>query len=182
MSFSIDSLKDPSKTYEKPKAGNFSRESVESFAEGIAMKIGYKSGAHLYDIVENKLGAKLHFVEDLENGLNGATIIHDATNLDIAIPRKNGSFRANYTIAHELGHYFLHSQQGNTPIIAQDNQLPDKAEAEANWFAAAFLMPKQAFTEKWEECLGVSELVSRHFLVSPLATKIRAESLGLINE
>src|SRR5438477_9463176 len=51
--------------------------------------------------------------------------------------------RSRYDAAHELGHLVLHS--GVSMQQMEDNQIHDRAEKEANRFAAAFLLPRQVF-------------------------------------
>ena len=57
--------------------------------------------------------------------------------------------RRHFTIAHELGHYFLSHQLkdnfiycSNTDIAEEGNQF-DPIEREANYFASCFLMPEE---------------------------------------
>lgn len=77
---------------------------------------------------------------------------------EIAISPYPNDERRNFTIAHELGHLFLHmgyliskdtwDQQSNNQFIRFGT---DEQEYQANAFAAAFLMPQKAFKEKIEE-------------------------------
>lgn len=56
--------------------------------------------------------------------------------------------RRNFTIAHELGHYFLEHQLHSNSFyccddeIAEENQATAPMECEANYFADCFLMPE----------------------------------------
>lgn len=56
----------------------------------------------------------------------------------------NGDYRARFTFAHELGHFFLHR---NAPMARASRRDGTPAymlaEPQANQFAAAFLMPRQ---------------------------------------
>lgn len=57
--------------------------------------------------------------------------------------------RRNFTIAHELGHYFLKHQLKSNSFycredeITEESQAPNGVEHEANHFASCFLMPEQ---------------------------------------
>ncbi len=94
--------------------------------------------------------------------------------------------RDRFTIAHELGHLFLHYPQfkASNPSIPMkatrwvDASDPEqqRAEWEANWFAAAFLMPGGAFSACWR---GVVRDAASRFAVSTQAAEIRAKDLGL---
>lgn len=81
------------------------------------------------------------FVGALTQGINGQKYIMVNANID-NIGRKN------FTIAHELGHYFLkHKLMENYNYcsindISEEGQHNDPIEREANYFASCFLMPE----------------------------------------
>lgn len=56
--------------------------------------------------------------------------------------------RKNFTIAHELGHFFLEHELKSNVFYCLDNEIQEEAEAinpierEANYFASCFLMPE----------------------------------------
>ena len=95
--------------------------------------------------------------------------------------------RDKFTIAHELGHLILHyplvaRENPGVPMCAtrwvdESNADLVRAEWEANWFAAAFLMPSDEFIARYQSG-GLSPAALR-FKVSVPAAKIRAKSLGL---
>lgn len=49
--------------------------------------------------------------------------------------------RLNLSVAHEIGHYVLHSKSGHAPIMLGRGGQPTELEREANRFAGALLMP-----------------------------------------
>ncbi len=56
--------------------------------------------------------------------------------------------RRRFTIAHELGHWFLHPDQSQDFLLTEENVARHKAspmEAEANAFAGSLLMPRKWF-------------------------------------
>lgn len=55
----------------------------------------------------------------------------------------------------------------------------NKAETEANWFAASFLMPEEEFRNYYEEVSGNLLLLSEKFKVSQQAATVMAGHLGL---
>ena len=91
--------------------------------------------------------------------------------------------RKSFTVAHELGHFFLHDK-GDAEIFYR-SQLVDlysetkKKEIEANWFAASLLMPEEPVKKYWELTHSVDKL-SVLFGTSPSATFYRLKNLGLI--
>jgi Zn-dependent peptidase ImmA (M78 family) len=60
--------------------------------------------------------------------------------------------RRNFTIAHELGHFFLNHKSQSSSFecyeddITEDKQATKNIEHEANHFASCFLMPEQKIT------------------------------------
>lgn len=63
----------------------------------------------------------------------------------MAVNSDEAPVRQRFTIAHELGHFFLHENKESF-IDYRDNKkniIRDKKEIEANKFAAALLMPKK---------------------------------------
>lgn len=61
----------------------------------------------------------------------------------IVINSKEPSYRRRFSIAHEIGHWFLHAQQHNGKIVFRTRKSSDRIEAEANAFAGALLMPSK---------------------------------------
>ena len=111
------------------------------------------------------------------------------------IQKKNGVFeiyieethhinRQRFTLAHELGHYFLHMQWKDAENIFSDNKETilfhngkiDKFETEANEFAAEYLMPEKVVREQYEK-YGITELLAGFFKVSKLAMAIRINNI-----
>jgi len=71
--------------------------------------------------------------------------------------------RRHFTIAHELGHYFLkHQLQSNSfycceDAIAEETQVTNSIEHEANHFASCFLMPEQKIKSAFLSMLSNSQ-------------------------
>ena len=93
-----------------------------------------------------------------------------------------GSARARFTLAHELGHYFIDEHRnallsGVDPHYSQSEyESASRVEMEADAFASNLLLPQGRFLEQgnWESrgLAGVMAL-SRHFATSITATAIR---------
>lgn len=114
----------------------------------------------------------------------------------ISICTANGSkARKRFTIAHELGHLFVHMGY----IVDQNKwnrtgEYTDSVyfrygfsveEAEANEFAAAFLMPETEFAAvaKRHSVQGNYDMIAiaKHFRVSVPAATIRGRLLGILS-
>lgn len=111
---------------------------------------------------------------------NGKTTIY--------VNSKEPLIRKRFTVAHELGHYFLGHLGENDKIIHRKNDLysSDKNESEANAFAAALLMNQYKFKELYKKLdyIGVPieliiEQIASTFKVSKIAVKIRLKELNI---
>ncbi len=92
--------------------------------------------------------------------------------------------RKRFTVAHELGHYFLHSERladGIVDALNRDGTV-DPIENEANNFAANLLMPELTFRELWMKENCSIDHMARYFFVSESAILTRARFLHLANE
>ncbi len=88
--------------------------------------------------------------------------------------------RQRFTLAHELGHYFLHRDIGgfeDRALFRREMQF-DQRESEANSFASKLLMPETEFRTLVVGQRAGLDLLARHFGVSPAAAKFRADALG----
>lgn len=132
-----------------------------------------------------------------QDGISGAILYDKETNkYRILINSDEPETRQNFSIAHELGHYFLHqtelkgcnSQGFISAIYGADNALlrknilaeSQKTETEANTFAAELIMPSHKMRQVFNQAKGLTiEEYARIFHVSPAAMAIRVERLGL---
>lgn len=147
---------------------------VHALAEQVAAKVGYRPGAELEPIV-SRLGGRIEIHEFAELHETGSIRVDGAGVFTIFLPPYTGRLRDRFTVAHELGHYVLHSRFGKNRIrVAREGS--GRTEWEANWFAAAFLMPEKLFRQKIAE--GASEgALAAFFQVSPAAVQVRREWL-----
>jgi Zn-dependent peptidase ImmA (M78 family) len=109
----------------------------------------------------------------------------------ILIEKNDPSFRQVFTVAHELGHYYLHADKPDEIFFRSDlDNLDDtqkKQEQEANWFAASLLMPKELFIHFWKILKNVNRLdfsindLASRFEVSSTACYYRLKNLGIIS-
>ena len=88
--------------------------------------------------------------------------------------------RKNFTIAHELGHFFLKhkSQSGSFECfendITEDKQATKNIEHEANYFASCFLMPEQKTTSAFLGMLKNSKKAT-----SKIFLHVKKENYGI---
>lgn len=95
--------------------------------------------------------------------------------------------RVLFSIAHELGHLFLHLLDNDGKLIQKElfarNTTSTQKELEANEFAAALLMPEDAFVLKCRDIRDENGInitkVAEYFNVSVQAATVRGNVLGL---
>lgn len=128
--------------------------------------------------VLNFLGVKLKKGEFEENRISGA---YDRNTSTIYISSSDLFHRQKFTIAHGLGHHFLHPDKiqetfYRDDILKLDDPENTSEEQEANLFAASLLIPRHISTFLWE---GSVEGMASLFGVSYSVAKWRAVNLGM---
>lgn len=156
------------------------KSAVEAVALRLAEQLGFAPAGDLNPVVA-QLGGRMEFLswEDWLTHSHDTITIVGPRDFAIRLMWSDGPLRHRFTIAHELGHYFLHSQQGNIPLKAGRDGTNRRVEWEANWFAAAFLMPEAAFRAAAAKYGPDPLRLAGQFLVSVEAAKVRWQTLGL---
>lgn len=155
---------------------NLNKQAVEDYARKVAEVAGFHVGDDLSKLVD-ELAGRIHY-QDLDDwiGEDGSIFVHGPFDFDIYLPHYTSPLRDRFTIGHELGHFFLHANQGDRPIIAYRSGST-RIEWEANWFAASLLMPRNEFARIVREECNDNVFLARHFGVSVDAARVRKESL-----
>lgn len=149
----------------------------------------YKIGKHheIYDAngradlpkLLNAIGGRIHHTEELFAA--EASKVKAVGDFEIIIPPLTSARRDRFTIAHEIGHYFLHYlYPEETQPVVFGRGASNQAETEANVFAASLLMPEDQFKTLYKELSNDWWAISEHFEVSPSAAQVRAQALQLI--
>ncbi len=113
---------------------NQPKDYIDSLAETASREMLPPAGDIL--CLTTKLGGRVHYRNMFEDDSELDTIfVHGKNDFDIVLPDHSTPRRDRFTVAHELGHFFLHSWMGDRPLKAARNGS-DRAEWEANWFAA----------------------------------------------
>ena len=121
-----------------------------------------------------------------------AAVYKEGERFKIALEHSVLPARKRFSIAHELGHLFLHMGYLTDPDSWKaTNEYQDSVyhrfgygteEAEANLFAAAFLMPENEFRVAVQMTNGSKDQVkdlAAHFRTSASAVLRRGQELGL---
>lgn len=131
--------------------------------------------------IAKKLGATVSF-EPFEGQLSGM-LYRDALHTVIGINSAHPHTRQRFTIAHEIGHFRLHKGR---PVIVDkamqeklvhlnrrdenSSRATDREEIEANQFAAALLMPRDAVLREVQRRVARHRKLSDDLLVEELAS------------
>lgn len=124
-----------------------------------------------------KLGIALNRVI-MDNDISGKLEKNKSGVWEISVNALHHPKRQRFTLAHELGHYFLHRNQSNlfTDKSLYRGKDMNSMEYEANNFAGAILMPKEELISFMKESNDIDNIAD-HFNVSALAAKIRVEMI-----
>ncbi len=100
----------------------------------------------------------------------------------ILVNEKDIETRARFTIAHELGHYYLHmDDSADGKVITSFRMDQSPIETQANQFAAELLMPESLIKEEYAKMIiPVSDSLAKIFNVSKQAMRVRLDSLELM--
>lgn len=102
----------------------------------------------------------------------------------IFIEQSHHKNRQRFTLAHELGHFFLHMQEEGARDVFVDNKdcllfrdgKYSRQEKEANNFAAEYLMPEKEVRKLYNQ-YWITDLLAKWFWVSRIAMAIRIDNI-----
>ncbi len=154
---------------------------IQQYAEKIADFHGIFPGADQpadLDQLLEKLGGRTRVSKNFDG--TEALTVRDVGDFTVHLPPMTSTRRDRFTIAHELGHYFLHYREpGLTGPEKFWRGSRNPLETQANYFAAALLMPSTRFKEAHRRLAGDVWSLADAFDVSPRAVEVRVQSLGL---
>ncbi|HEY0013708.1 MAG TPA: ImmA/IrrE family metallo-endopeptidase [Allosphingosinicella sp.] len=159
---------------------NWSKLAVCRFAGDFADMLNLSPGADLEPVV-HMYGGVIQYqdVFEAEDSKDGSIVIEADGRFVVYLPDYVSVERNRFTLAHELGHYVLHKviAEKNVPLRAarMTNAENGRAEWEANWFAAGFLMPQKQFSAYVEAAQNDIVSVARKFKVSLEAARYQKE-------
>ena len=162
----------------------------------VARQLLERFGEHLpidVEAIVKALGIAIR-AQELEDSVSGILVMKDGRTT-IGVNENHHPNRQRFTLAHELGHFLLHSNTSSIFIDAsiiffRDGTSSDGSKAqeiEANAFAAELLMPEKHLREIINNQpldafdAGAVRRLAAQFGVSAQALTIRLTKLGLIN-
>lgn len=171
--------------FASPEPCNLGKMGVGHVAESVARQLNYDIGSDLESLVA-RLGGEIRYQDiwELDSSESGSIEIYGDDKFVITLAAHTSRARDRFTIAHELGHFYLHYRLPRVNGRAIDRLRAaryggNQAEIEANWFAASFLMPEAKFREEYRAMGGDLTLLAAKFGVSTAAAGVRAKSLHL---
>ncbi|MEI9419055.1 ImmA/IrrE family metallo-endopeptidase [Mesorhizobium sp. Cs1321R2N1] len=174
----------------KLKPTHAARRVIGAFAEDVARKLSFGPGDAIQPLIK-RLGGQIIVKNPVSytDRQPESIRVRGANDFTIYVPGMTSLERDRFTIAHELGHLLLHyplfaKEHSGQEMIAtrwvdESDKEQQRAEWEANWFAAAFLMGSQAFRKAYEAANKNVQAVAIEFGVSVAAAEVRVKTLGL---
>lgn len=123
------------------------------------------------------------YKQDLGKGISGAIRYDDKSQtFSILLNQAESQKRQRFTLAHELGHYFMHRDILISDVIHIDTlyRMPAESEKEVDYFAGALLMNKTLVEKAYKEGITSIAELSETFKVSESAMTVRLDILGLL--
>jgi Zn-dependent peptidase ImmA (M78 family) len=160
-------------------------EQIESRAEAVLKKAGIAS----IPVPVEDIAAQHHILikRAPHNNFSGLLLRKDGLAL-IGVSSSEASVRQRFTIAHELGHFFLHPHQ-DAFVDYRDNKsrvVRTPREKQANMFAAALLMPRKLLLKDFKTAVkhGLSDdelsALAKRYQVSDDAMRFRVINLNFL--
>lgn len=125
---------------------------------------------------------------EIERNISGAIRYNKETKkFEIMVNKNDSKQRKRFTIAHEIGHFFLHNELLKSDEVhidimyrmPNDDEEEKKREKDVDYFAGALLMNKTLLTKVCAENHMITEL-AEIFDVSITAMTVRLDILGLL--
>ena len=140
------------------------KEKIEQQVTTLLNQYGYSMENDTYvDVVDftKKLGFIVGTV-DLGDSEDGFIIIQPSKTSNISsrhdriigVNSKLSLEAKRFVIAHEFAHSVLHYKPGGVYLHRENIKGKNADENDADYFAAALLMPRKAFQKKYEELMG----------------------------
>lgn len=154
-------------------------EAIEALAEALGSEHEIYDDTGRADVIElvETLGGRVCVDDNIDADRPASMSISAIDDFTVMVPWNTSVVRDRFTVAHEIGHLKLHYAGEGSATFYRFGR--NAQETEANLFAAALLMPREAFEREFKQCEGDVSCLAKKFDVSLSTTKIRAQVLGL---
>ena len=165
--------------YSPMQAGGFDLGKAYGYGETVARDANLTLRTDLHDLVVQN-GGTIHYIDfatfsRYPDVFENSIYVHKERDFDIILPLYASHAENRYTIAHELGHYVLHSKGEKCYACRQGGSSPLEREAEC--FALGFILPSELFKEMIKKYPNRD--LSVIFQVPENIVEIRKQSLGI---
>lgn len=162
-------------------------EKIETITEEILSSLNIRLSPVPVEEIASRIQIKISRASSED--FSGLLIRKDGHAL-IGVNSDEAPVRQRFTIAHELGHFFLHPQKDafvdyRNHKDTKTDRLTTIKERQANMFAAALLMPRKNLIKDFAKLAKglsddeVSSILSKRYEVSEDAMRFRLKNLGL---
>lgn len=164
---------------------------IDNLAEAIVKAYDITIPIHDIDAVVQKMGGVVKEQKGLDDLYDGTICKTGRDSFSIVISPFQSQKRKVFTVAHELGHLFLHMGFQIDPVVweNQDDTVyrrfgSSEQEYQANEFAAALLMPRKEYVKVLKNNVRNGRVdisaVASYFHVSNAAAGNRGRFLGYL--
>ncbi|MCG8617580.1 MAG: ImmA/IrrE family metallo-endopeptidase [Desulfobacterales bacterium] len=165
---------------------------INILADKVRLALDMKTSPYDPEEAISKLGGSIE-IKDINQDIDAILLKSGNDSFKIHLNDKSSN-RNRFTLAHELGHLFLHmgfiiDREKWDAIDSFEDSVYFRSdtyslqEFEANEFAASFLMPKEEFIEISEDYLNNNKYdlgpIADHFQVSVKAVENRGKWFGI---
>ena len=166
-----------------------SRSDIEHRAKGVLSQHGLYSLPIDPVRLANRIGVTVNNAKFADDSW-AALIAKRGHTTRIFVEQSDPPYRKRFSIAHELGHHFLHLLEDGEIVDKRTDMFRDREpvdgpmsedrikEIQANWFAAALLMPAEFVRAEWARNPRMLHMVEV-FNVSEEAMGYRVDALNL---
>ena len=163
------------------------RNDIRTSIELQAKEILFQHGLYSLPIdpvrLANRLGISVNNAKFADDS-RASMIAKRGESIRVFVEQSDPPYRKRFSIAHELGHHFLHLLSDGEIVDSHSDMFREKEptsgymskrrlqEVEANWFAASLLMPEELVKTEWEKNLSVPQL-AKIFNVSREARQLQ---------
>ena len=166
-----------------------SRSEVEQQAKEILKQHGLYSVPVDPVLLANRLGVTVNNAKFSDDAL-AALIAKRGRTTRIFVEQSDPPYRKRFSIAHELAHHFLHLLEDGEIVDKRTDMFREREsavgseseermrEVQANWFAAALLMPEELVRVEWDDNPSMKRMAEL-FNVSEEAMGYRLDILSL---
>lgn len=132
-------------------------------------------------LLMERMGIRVIFSNDDISGIDALTKVVDGQFYVIINTKGKSSVRIRFSLAHELGHVFLHSRYSES--VLKSTERNKRIESEAQAFASSFLMPEEGILmDMVATNLEFLKSLKAHWLVSIQAIAMRGKQIGLLTQ